>query len=134
MGVSTQRLLIMVIAINLVLSLSYAVYEAPREIDYGLFGETIDLGETSGLSVEGETASVAPDNLQEEGSFMNALRVGSIIFGLFIRGMVALPVNPAGLGSGLERLITYALLIFKSLMYMLIIIELYMLYKNKKSN
>lgn len=134
MGVSTQRLLIMVIAINLVLSLSYAIYEAPRTIDYGLFGETIDLGDTSALQVEDETSNVFPDNLQVEGSYTNALRMGAVIFKLFIKGMVALPFTKRGLGEGLGTIVVYGLLIFKALMYMLIIIELYMLYKNKKNS
>lgn len=134
MGVSTQRLLMVVIAINLVLSLSYAIYETPRTIDYGLFGETIDLGGNTATSVEGEGSSVAPESLQEEGSFTNALRMGSIIFTLFVRGMIALPFNTAGLGSGLEKMIVFGLLLFKSLMYMLLVIEIYMLFKNKKSS
>lgn len=134
MGISTQRLLIIVIAINLIMSLSYAIYEAPRVIDYGVFSESIDLGETSATNIESETSRIAPENLQEEGSYTNALRVGSIIFGLFIRGMVALPFSTDGLGTGLEVIVITALIIFKSLMYMLIILELYMLYKNKKTN
>ena len=65
---------------------------------------------------------------------MNALRVGSVIFGLFIRGMVMIPVTTEGLGTGLGTLVVYGLLTFKALMYMLIIIELYMVFKNKKNS
>lgn len=138
MGISTQRLLVMIVAINLIISISYAIYETPRIVDYGVYGETISLGETSASQVESETSNVFPDNLQVEGSYTNALRMGSVIFKIFIRGLAPFPFMTQGLASGqLQTLVTmlaWALQIFQSITYMIIIVEIYMIFKNKKQS
>jgi len=133
MGVSTQRLLILVIGINLILSLSFAIYEAPRAVNYGIFGETIDLGENSASITEGESASVSPANLQEEGSFGSSLRMGRTIFNLFVRGLVSLPFDSTTYTDPLTKIFAIMLILFRVAFGVLLILELYLLYKNKKA-
>lgn len=133
MATSTQRLLMIVIAINLLMSVAFAVYEAPRTVDYTLFGETIDLGETTAGSLESEGQGGSPEHLQEEGSIGNVIRMGGLLINLFFRGLVGIPMNTAGLGQGIESLAFLSLLLFKSLMYMLLTYEAYAFFKNKKN-
>lgn len=124
----------MVITINLVLSLAFAISGAPRTIDYGLFGETIDLGDNVANSLDGERTSVNPENLQEEGSFGGVLRMGWNVMKIFARGLVALPFT-AGMFSGdpISKAGGVVLLFFWALMYMLLAIEAYKFFKNRKA-
>jgi len=112
--------------------MAFAIYEAPTTIDTGVFGETVNLGESVSTSTQAETARIVPSTLQEEGSFGNAIRLGGLIFKIFIRGLVGLPIDPNGLGNGLEQLAFIVLVMFKAVMYMLIILEIYLVIKNRK--
>lgn len=134
MGVSTQRLLMIIIGINLILSLAFSISGDPRNLDYGVFGENIDLGDNLANNLDNERASVNPQNLQEEGSFGGVLSMGWAVMKIFARGLVPLPLfTDAFSGTPLMRLVSIILLLLWALMYMLLVIEAYKFFKNRKT-
>ena len=133
MGMSTQRLLVIVLAINLLFSFAFAINQAPTTFDSEVFGELVEIGEDSGTRFETEGGNTVSTNLQEEGSFGRALLMGATIFGLLIKGMVWVPFEE-GLGGGLTGIAITALILFRVFMIVLIGMEVYMLLKNRKNS
>ena len=137
MAFSTQRLLVMIIAINLIISLSFAIYETPsytettafwNQID-GTFGETVGLGDYAADRSETEAGAVAPEGSQEISGFGSAIRMGTTVMGLLVRGLVALPfTTTVEFSDPIMRIAGFGLITLWSLMYMLIALEVFMLF------
>ena len=133
MGLSTQRLMILVLAINLMISVAYGIYENPTLFDESAVSGMVDVGNRLSTDISGESTSIQPENLQVEGSFGNAIRMGTTLFKLFIRGMNPFPFNEDTYTDPLDIIIAWGLMIFRVFIYVLISIELYMILKNRKA-
>jgi len=137
---NTQRLLMIVLAINLMLSMSLAIYQAPTTInlhgqeDYSyVFGETINLGNYTAQRTENEGSSVTPENLQEEGTWGSSLGMGTTITTLFFRGLIENPYNEEDQTDPITKLFVIILKLFRRLFGILLAIEIFFIIKNRKN-
>jgi hypothetical protein len=133
MASSTQRLLLLVLVINLMFSMSIAIYEAPRVADYGVFTEITEVGLDTSDRVENESAITAPSSLNEESTFGSAIRMGLTVLKILLRGLNPFPTSLDATEDPLTDLVGYTFMIFRLLFIVLLAIEIYLVIKNRKN-
>lgn len=132
MATNTTRLLVMIIAINIVITLAVMTYDS--SFDSSQIDTFLDLGDRYADDLSGEGSQVVPDRLEEEGSFGNAIRMGLKIFELFVKGLSPFPVSPNAMTDPIGIILAYGLGLFRVFMYMIIGLAVYDKLKNRKTD
>lgn len=144
MAINTQRLMIIIITINIVISLMFAMYQAPNAIGFSsdswradiqsVLGDTIELGENTAVSTSAESSERVTEGSQEEGTWGDGIRMGATVVKLFVRGLVALPWTDDAFGEDpVMNIAGNMLRLWWTLMYFLIALEIFLIIKNRKS-
>ena len=71
-------------------------------------------------------------NLQSDISIGSSLNWGKIIFNTFTNGLNSFSITPSDFDTELEQAIATLLVLFRSLMYVLMVFEAYLIFKNRK--
>ena len=85
------RTAVLLILLNVIIGISFTIYENPLEPNYNFFDTTNALNYNVGDSFNEEEAGVQGLELQEEGSWGNAIRMGISLAGIFLSGLIRLP-------------------------------------------
>lgn len=133
---STQKLIITIFLINLFIGMAHSAYETTTydstflDNKVGQYDEFTDQFENEDQNEPSKDTNDFSDN-----SYGSTISWGRIIFKTFVDG-----INPFSTSqtstyeTDLEKNIMDALSVFRVLMYIIIIVELYMLIKNKKNS
>lgn len=134
--ITSQRLLIILIVINLLVGIGGAIYQEKNDINYEQLNNQTATLENYNIELGQEENSIAQQSQYQlqEGTFGNGLRMSAKIFYLFAAGLRPFPFEKDTFGTFIEQIIAAALVFLKGLMYALAGMELYMLIKNRKTS
>lgn len=135
---STHRLLIMLIAMNMMIGIAVSIYNSPQTLD------------TKQMEVENEKLEESEEYAEEEQSIWgsikasaekgyestigNPIRWGWTILRIFIRGINPFSFMPSDFTNEIEQEIARVLILIRSLITTITIIEGYMVFKNDKQS
>lgn len=134
---STQRLLLMIVAMNLLIGLIAEFYmddtASPEDIleIETTYGETTrqDMEDASGYTrTKSSTTITTGDN-----TIGNTQKQGIEILGILWRALEPFPFEDSQFNDPVEQRIAEVIKYFRYLMYILAIVEVYMFFKNKKT-
>jgi hypothetical protein len=130
--ISTQRLIAIVVLINLFTTIATMAYSSPTTFNQRAFDGTIEMGNefANQASQDGEESTSI--NWQQESSAGNGVFMSLRFLGIFATGFVALPTQMFG-SNMLDDLLAIGMILFRLLMWLLIGIEIYMVLKNRKT-
>lgn len=133
---STQRLIMIIIGINIIIGLVGAIYNEPTVYSSNRFTEAIDYNEQFGKDLDSEDKYSGTTNrdYDSETTIGNSITTGSIIWDVFWTGLYPLSVHPSMFETQIEKIFANILIIFRALMWILIGVELYLFIKNKKTS
>jgi hypothetical protein len=134
--ISTQRLLMIVIGINLIIGLAGSIYVNPALYDSSHLSVEQSLYEQYGSEFANDdpfSGVTNRDSLQES-SIGNSLSWGKILLDIFLNGINPFSFKPNDFNTAIEQIVAQILVLFRSLMYILLIVEIIMFFKNKKSS
>lgn len=131
---STQRLLIMLISINLIISMAIGITINPRNFSDSDVTDYSNRLDYNALNLIGEEESTSAESLNEEGTFGSAGSMGKNVFSLFIKGLDPLPFKNIAHEDDVIKIIIILLTLFRALIGIIIILEVIMLLKNSKSS
>lgn len=136
--ISTQRLIMLVIGINLLIGMVGEIWVNPTGYTTSQQLEVeIDKMEDLEVNLESEEGiwgSVKQSAGQEETTIGSAINWGYSILGVFIRGINPLSIHPSMFTNTIEQVFAWFLIFFRSLIATILGIELYLVYKNKKTS
>lgn len=134
---NSQKLILLIFLVNMTLGLVSVI-----NADVATYDSTAVLNEINNIEGEKNTfeseetlsSGLANTAYQEQQTLGNTVRWGRILFRSFLKGFwFTLPENFTEQGKVYE-ILTNALHILSSYMYLLIIMEVYMIIKNRKTN
>lgn len=136
--ISTQRLLMITILINIVIALGVNLYLDPNSVDTGTLMNNVNILEERESEFQSESATTATtktvlDSVTEN-TMGNTAKWGLTIFKMMING-----INPLSITTGMvytegEKWMVRTLTLIRALFMALMIIEIYLLIKNKKAS
>ena len=134
--ISTQRLLMIVIGLNLIIGLAGSIYQNPTIYDDNHLSVEQSLYEQYGENFKDDDAfsGVKNRDYQQETSIGNSLSWGKILLDVFLNGINPFSFTPNDFDTNVEQIVAQMLVIFRSLMYILLLVEVIMFFKNKKSS
>lgn len=134
--ISTQKLIILVIGLNLICGLaSIFTNETAQEYDTRLqnisdiYEEEARLGSTND-SVRGHLGG---ENIQETGLLSNPLVQGTTIWNILGSGINPFSINPADFNTNLEKTIAWGIGFIRTILNLILILEFYLIIRNKKN-
>lgn len=134
--ISTQRLLMITIGINLLIGLVSAAYGNITAFDEDDFTTQICGIEdkVNQFDSSDEYSGVTNREFQQETSIGNPISWGKVLLDTFRCGL-----NPFGFTANdfehtMEKMVAFIIMLFRSLMWILLILEIYLLFKNKKAS
>lgn len=132
--VSTQNLIMVLIAINLCVGMGLHAENNPDVFEFIDTDTENQQGEEINEYLQAEETNRRPSATTqlEDASKGNALTMGGQIFNIFLDGLSPFPIKRDMVDTQIEKMLVTLLNFFKYLMWALILIELYMVYKNKK--
>lgn len=131
--ISTQRILVMILLMNMITGLSMDLYLNNSSNSYDRLDEIQELGneQLEGF-IQEENAPTTNAIIGQEFTWGNALKMTGRIFVIFIRGIVPIPFQKNHFTTTIESIIASIIATVQMMMYMLVILELYLVFKNKK--
>ena len=136
--ISSQRLMLIIIALNMLIGFTGEIYHNPT--GYSSTTATIEQAlmeeyEQEFQSEEGLWGTVkATANKIYENTIGNVVSWGRIIFKVFIDGINPFSFTASDFSHPVEKQFANILVLFRSLMTAILILEGYMIFKNKKSS
>lgn len=135
--ITTQRLIIIVIVMNLVLGWASAIYTNPSSYVQGQMTEEQDYlvhYETTSDTNEFIFGGVQRTETQEEPTVIDSFRGGWVLIDIFINAINPLSINRTQFTREIEKIFADFLMLVRSLFILLMIFEAYLVYKNKKGS
>ena len=135
MGMNTQKLIVLILATNIVMSMVTAIVFEPTTFDNTIFEKYMDYG--NDISEQGRNQELniqRAEGVQSEQSAGNLMNMGILIYKIMANGLSPIPAFGIGeISDPVEGLAYGALSIFRLFLYALISLELYQLIKNRKT-
>lgn len=135
--ITSQRLMIIVIIMNMMLGWAAAIYVTPTVYNRGDFIDSInflkDWDDKTNTEEIKYSGAKRPDT-QEEPTVMNTFTWGLTMLGVFINGINPLSINRLQFDTTLERIAADLLVLIRLLFTSLMIFEAYLIFKNKKAS
>lgn len=134
--INTQKLLIIILLMNLVIGLTTDIYKNPSDYTNNRIDNEIDSRTdfASNVKTEETAPSLHSATVLLENTVTNTVRMGTILFRVFIEGLNPFPISRNLVRTDFEKNIYTGLQYFRALMYILIATEIYMVFKNRKTN
>jgi hypothetical protein len=134
--ISTHRLILLFIGINLIIGIASAIYENPAIYNDNFLSVEQGLYEDFGADfvTEDSLNGIQSENTLQETSVGNSLSWGKILFDVFVQGINPFSFMPGDFDTMAEQIAAQLLILFRALMSILIVIEAIMFFKNKKSS
>lgn len=139
MAVSTQRLIIIFFALNIFIGIVSTIYQNPTITTSGLHIITTETN-----NIEDDATKMQSDNTKysgitsglvlQETTVGNPITTSGMIWKIFTNGFNPFAILPSQSETTIETLGIYLIMIMKSMIYMLLIYELYIVLKNKKTS
>lgn len=131
MSKGTTGMIVLLIFINLITSVSYAIYENPTTFQSETVTDTISIGADYGNNFSADNNQQGQQQgLLVEGTVGNAIRMGISIVSLFTIGIHPFS-TPTTNANVLDKLFMFAMMLFRAVMWILIGIEAYIFFKNR---
>lgn len=134
MGVNSQRLLILVIAINIVIGLVTGIYYHPTAYRANEQDVITSITDDTYNTIKGEITNSQPTNDQiiTESSYGNPITLGGEIIKSYFKGLVFQPIVDED-NTTLNK-VNYGLTLFRGLMSYILILEIIFIFKNRKTS
>lgn len=136
--ISSQRIITMIIGINLIIGMIMTGYNNPTEYNNEAVQNEISFIENSQNEYTDEDTGVwgtvkAGAGRLYENTIGNVIKWGYIILSVFIRGINPLSINAGMFENQVLKLIANMILFTRSIMVLVVIFEIYLVFKNKKA-
>jgi hypothetical protein len=136
--ISSQRLMLIIIVLNMMLGFVGEIYHNPTgysDTTATVEQQLLEEYEAEYKSDEGLWGTVkATANKIYENTIGNVVSWGNIIFKVFINGLNPFSFTASDFNHPVEKAFANLLVLFRSLMTAILILEGYMIFKNKKSS
>lgn len=137
MAVSTHRLILMFVMLNLIIGIAGTAYYSPRSRNTNVITEYTDLGgewedELTSEDAKWGTAK-STSNQFTETTVGNTFTIGKFIWNVFWMGINPFSIRPSMVDTDIEKIIAYILEWFRSLLMIVIALEAYFVFKNRKT-
>jgi hypothetical protein len=108
----------------------------PQSYDSNYFSVEKSIYEDYGQQMKNDDlyTSVKNTDIQQEPTIGNSLTWTKLVWDIFATGLNPFSFTPNDFNTPIEKIGAWMLMLFRSLMYILIIIEIIMLLKNKKQS
>lgn len=136
--ISTQKIIAMIILVNIIMAIAI---EFSRRDENSNYLQIID-AETNSIetsqeefeSEEGIWGSIKSEASQVyEGTIGNVIKWGKVIVDIFLKGLNPFSIRPSQYNNNLEKLVAYLILIARLIMVVIVMVEIYSYFKNKKA-
>lgn len=135
--ISTQRILLILVCLNTVIGIAGDLYVQPTVYNAD---KLTDLEEYSTNLIDEfnndqtQEANIRTQSTLQEPTWGSALQISTLIMTGFLKGITPFPFWTSTEDfNNVEQLIIGVLTIFQSLMYIILITEVFMLWKNRKT-
>ena len=132
MGLTTQRLLVIIIALNLFTQVGIEIYNG-NSLNFDRFETDRQLNEEI-AQTQFESSTSFQTNTEIGNTIGNTLKMGWNVLSIFAKGLIPYPFNIGDFDTQIEQGVAAVLIMFKSIALALISLEVYMLIKNKKTS
>lgn len=133
---STQRLLIMIMMINLIVAVATEITANPTLASTSHLENTIQQSNEYSISVT-EEADVdvmqRPDSPTSDPTPLNTWNVGGTFISILIKGLVPWPIWYTNHETIIEEVFAWSMGILQAIMYIIVTAEIYLVIKNRKS-
>lgn len=131
----TQNLLIFIIAFNLLTGAIMEFAISPTATQSSSINNFISDSQTFGGQVQNESAYSVPQSATYiEPTFGSGISMGKKLFDVFLKGITPIALQGTTPSNNLEQVFLWGLQIFQGVMYMMILLEAYLVFKNRKSS
>jgi hypothetical protein len=134
MGISTYRILGIIIAINLIMSIGIGIYENPTGIDLSIVDTSISITDQYASDIDDLDVNIRPDSIQEEGTVGSQTSMSLTILKLLARGMNPLPLGRETFDDPFDTILALGLGIIRGIMIIIIGVLIFDKFKNKKTD
>lgn len=135
--ISSQRLIMIFILINIVAGIGVSIYAQPNTYDETQTLEHITINEQYESEFKEDNTKYGGTSVEDdagEGKTVgNVMKMGSMLWDITINSLNPFSVNRTMFTTSLERIIADILVLFRILGTILMSIELYLLFKNRKA-
>lgn len=134
--ISTQRLIMIVVLINLMTGIVGNIYIKPTTYDNNIIAGEEDYSQqySENLLQEDKYSGIRNRGYDSEQSIGNSITLGSNIWDIIIDGVNPLSVHPNMFESDIEKMFAIILSMFRLLLGIILIVEIYMIFKNRKQS
>lgn len=135
MAVSTQRIIFIVLVLNILVGIAYNIYENPTVVDTSYIDNDINQNDALGEQIKDETYwnQGQQGNLYEP-TIGSPIKWGNVILDIFTKGMHPFTFKAEDFTTQLEQMIAKVLTVFRGLLHILLILEIYLVIKNRKAS
>lgn len=134
----TQRLIMIIISINLIIGFVDSINDSPTTWNSNQIGTEIDLMEEQEAEFESEEGVWGSVKSSEDRIYENTIgspiKWGWVLLKTFTRALNPFSFSPSDFETDSEKALAWVLTFFRCLMIMLVSIEGYMFFKNKKNS
>ena len=134
MGVSSQRMIVMLLLLNTMIALAADMYDTPRTLNeqYLTREDVIARGYAEEFKEEEPTVPTT-DEQGYETTFGSGVSMGYTLIKAFFKGLVPYPITTSAYTTLPERVMVFGLNALKMLFWVLFILEAYLIIKNRKA-
>ena len=131
----SHKLIVILFLMNMMIHLSADMYFSPETVDEDYLSNEDTIARELGQDFKDERATPTSGTEQSfENTFGSGIGMGWNIAKAFFKGLVPWPVTVNTVQTSAEKMMVYGMNIFKGLFYMIVILEGYMIWKNRKTN
>lgn len=137
--ISSQRLILIFFAMNIMIGIVTHIYNNPTQTTNGYAILTqeqtnVETQINSYGSEETKYGGITNKQYTQETSVGNSISWSGTIWDIFKKAFNPFSLNPDDFDTQIETMFAYMLILLKSMFYVLTIMEVYMMFKNKKSS
>lgn len=135
--ITSYRILAITLVMQILLGGVLSIWISPTLIDYvPISNEQNNLETQSEQFLDQETlySGIQNQNLLTSPTVGNPITWSKIVLDIGAKAFNPLPINPNNLDTQIETLFGWLVILVKNLFYLLIILELFMLFINKKTS
>lgn len=134
---STQRLFILIMLINLLIGIVVTFQDNPRATTYVVLDNQGNVIEQYAYEISDPSklySGTGGDNQLNEVTIGNSISWGRTGISVLFNGIKPFPVKASDYNTDIEKVFVYALTAFRWFMYIIVIIEAIMFIKNRKTS
>lgn len=137
--ITSQRLIIILVMFNILTGIVTQIYNNPTTSSIEnsqVITEADSINEKVIIANNDDSkyGGITSENLVSEQSIGNPISWGNILLNIFTKGFNPISVMPTTSDTVIEQIAISILILIKSLLYIILLIEIYFIFKNKKTN